>query len=157
LHEDDEGLEGSELLKSLGSAPYGYAAGVVKACVAGLLRDGKIESIEDADQPQVEATVHFQPVIQPVIQTVSASVSPLVAEQVVQTPTEPDLNPTETAVPVADPVSDTSPSAPPEAATPAGSEAPAPADAPFRLVEEDTVLTELPDKPTQPPVAARAE
>ena len=123
------------------------------------LRDGKIESIEDADQPQVEATVHFQPVIQPVIQTVSASVSPLVAEQVVQTPTEPDLNPTETAVPVADPVPDTSPSAPPDAAAPAGSEAPAPApaDAPFRLVEEDTVLTEVPDKPTQPPVAARAE
>jgi len=119
------------------------------------LRDGKIESIEDADQPQVEATVHFQPVIQ----TVSASVSPLVAEQVVQVPAEPDLNPTEAAGPVADPVPDTSPSAPTESATPAGSEAPAPApaDEPFRLVEEDTVLTEVPDKPTQPPVAARAE
>jgi ABC-type sulfate/molybdate transport systems ATPase subunit len=127
------------------------------------LRDGKIESIEDADQPQVEATVHFQPVIQTV--SASVSVSPLVAEQVVQPPTEPDLNPTEAAGPVADPVPDpapdTSPSAPPDAATPAGSEAPAPApvpaDAPFRLVEEDTVLTEVPDKPTQPPVAARAE
>ncbi|MFM1900861.1 MAG: hypothetical protein RLZZ216_1437 [Cyanobacteriota bacterium] len=52
--EDDEGLEGSELLKSLGSAPYGYAAGVVKACVAGLLRDGKI-AIQPETGPEITA------------------------------------------------------------------------------------------------------
>lgn len=113
------------------------------------LRDGKIESIEDADQPQVEATVHFQPVIQ----TVTASVSPLVAEQAVRPSTELAIQPTEAASPVAD----TSPATPPDAATPADAEAPAPADEPFRLVEEDTVLTEVPDKPAQPPVAASAE
>ena len=52
--EDDEGLEGGELLKSLGSAPYGYAAGVVKACVAGLLRDGKI-AIQPETGPEITA------------------------------------------------------------------------------------------------------
>ena len=40
--EDNSGLDGTELLKSLGSPPSGYAPGVVKACVAGLLRDSKI-------------------------------------------------------------------------------------------------------------------
>ena len=40
--EDDEGLDGADLLKKLGSSPFGYAPAVVKACVAGLLRDSKI-------------------------------------------------------------------------------------------------------------------
>jgi hypothetical protein len=53
--EDDEGLEGGELLKTMGSAPYGYAAGVVKACVAGLLRDGKI-AIQPDTGPLITAT-----------------------------------------------------------------------------------------------------
>ena len=52
--EDDPGLEGSELLKTLGSAPYGYAPGVVKACVAGLLRDGKI-AIQPETGPEITA------------------------------------------------------------------------------------------------------
>ena len=52
--EDDEGLEGGELLKTMGSAPYGYAAGVVKACVAGLLRDGKI-AIQPDTGPEITA------------------------------------------------------------------------------------------------------
>jgi hypothetical protein len=50
--EDDEGLEGLELLKILGSAPYGYAPGVVKACVAGLLRDGKV-AIQPETGPEI--------------------------------------------------------------------------------------------------------
>ena len=52
--EDDEGLEGSELIKTLGCAPYGYAPGVVKACVAGLLRDGKI-AIQPETGPEITA------------------------------------------------------------------------------------------------------
>jgi hypothetical protein len=52
--EDDPGLEGGELLKQLGSAPYGYAPGVVKACVAGLLRDGKI-AIQPETGPEITA------------------------------------------------------------------------------------------------------
>jgi hypothetical protein len=52
--EDDNSLEGGELLKALGSAPYGYAAGVVKACVAGLLRDGKI-AIQPETGPLITA------------------------------------------------------------------------------------------------------
>ncbi|MFM8276100.1 MAG: hypothetical protein ACKN89_03735, partial [Cyanobium sp.] len=52
--EDDESLEGTELLKILGSAPYGYAPGVVKACVAGLLRDGKI-AIQPETGPEITA------------------------------------------------------------------------------------------------------
>ena len=52
--EDDAGLEGAELLKTLGSAPYGYAPGVVKACVAGLLRDGKI-AIQPETGPEITA------------------------------------------------------------------------------------------------------
>ncbi len=53
--EDDEGLEGAELLKQLGSPPYGYAPGVVKACVAGLLRDGKI-AIQPETGPEITAS-----------------------------------------------------------------------------------------------------
>jgi hypothetical protein len=52
--EDDPGLEGGELLKQLGAAPYGYASGVVKACVAGLLRDGKI-AIQPETGPEITA------------------------------------------------------------------------------------------------------
>jgi hypothetical protein len=52
--EDDNSLEGGELLKTLGSAPYGYAPGVVKACVAGLLRDGKI-AIQPETGPEITA------------------------------------------------------------------------------------------------------
>jgi hypothetical protein len=53
--EDDQGLEGGELLKQLGSAPYGHPLGVVKACVAGLLRDGKI-AIQPETGPEITAT-----------------------------------------------------------------------------------------------------
>ena len=53
--EDNSGLEGAELLKTLGSAPYGYPAGVVKACVAGLLRDGKV-AIQPETGPEITAT-----------------------------------------------------------------------------------------------------
>ncbi|MEI8251049.1 MAG: BREX system P-loop protein BrxC [Synechococcus sp. ELA057] len=52
--EDNEDQEGAELLKTLGSAPYGYAPGVVKACVAGLLRDGKI-AIQPETGPEITA------------------------------------------------------------------------------------------------------
>jgi hypothetical protein len=53
--EDNSGLDGTELLKSLGSPPSGYAPGVVKACVAGLLRDGKI-AIQPETGPEITAT-----------------------------------------------------------------------------------------------------
>lgn len=53
--EDNSGLEGTELLKSLGSPPSGYAPGVVKACAAGLLRDGKI-AIQPETGPEITAT-----------------------------------------------------------------------------------------------------
>ncbi len=53
--EDNSGLDGTELLKSLGSPPSGYAPGVVKACVAGLLRDGKI-TIQPETGPEITAT-----------------------------------------------------------------------------------------------------
>jgi|JI10StandDraft_1071094.scaffolds.fasta_scaffold65105_2 putative ABC transport system ATP-binding protein len=99
------------------------------------LRDGKIESIEDADQPPAEVPVQATssaPVIEPA--SASVTVSPLVIEPMAQPATEPDRSQKEAVV------------------TPA-----APADEPFRLVEEDTVLTEVPDKPAQPPVAASAE
>ncbi|MCX5969635.1 MAG: BREX system P-loop protein BrxC [Cyanobacteria bacterium] len=49
--EDNPGQEGAELLKTLGSAPYGYAPGVVKACVAGLLRGGKIAITPETGPP----------------------------------------------------------------------------------------------------------
>jgi putative ABC transport system ATP-binding protein len=103
------------------------------------LRDGKIESIEDADQPPAEVPVQATPA--PVIEPASASVtvSPLVMEPMAQPATEPDRSQKEAVAATA-------------AAEPA-----APADEPFRLVEEDTVLTEVPDKPAQPPVAASAE
>jgi hypothetical protein len=52
--EDNSDQEGAELLKTLGSAPYGYAPGVVKACVAGLLRDGKI-AIQPETGPEITA------------------------------------------------------------------------------------------------------
>ena len=53
--DDNSGLDGTELLKSLGSPPSGYAPGVVKACVAGLLRDGKI-AIQTETGPEITAT-----------------------------------------------------------------------------------------------------
>ena len=37
-----EGLTGTSLLADFGGPPYGYTAGVVKACVLGLLRAGKL-------------------------------------------------------------------------------------------------------------------
>jgi hypothetical protein len=39
---DENGVAGSVLLTHFGSAPYGYAADVVKACLVGLLRGSKI-------------------------------------------------------------------------------------------------------------------
>ena len=38
----DQGLSGAALLARFGAPPYGYTANVVKACVAGLLRGGKV-------------------------------------------------------------------------------------------------------------------
>ncbi len=107
------------------------------------LRDGKIESIEDADQPQVEATVHFQPVIQ----TPSATITPLVVEPLVQSVTVADGNPKEQVSTATEPQSPAGEAKEPAALT----------DEPFRLVEEDSLLTEIPDKPAQPSVAASAE
>ncbi len=40
--ESEGGLGGTTLLAHFGSPPYGYTANVVKACVAGLLRAGKV-------------------------------------------------------------------------------------------------------------------
>ena len=40
--EETEGLGGTSLLAHFGGPPYGYTASVVKACVVGLLRAGKI-------------------------------------------------------------------------------------------------------------------
>ncbi len=40
--EDEGGVGGTTLLASFGGPPYGYTANVVKACVAGLLRAGKV-------------------------------------------------------------------------------------------------------------------
>lgn len=40
--ERHEGISGAGLLKQFGAPPYGYPAGVVKACVAGLLHASKI-------------------------------------------------------------------------------------------------------------------
>jgi hypothetical protein len=40
--EADGGLSGATLLAHFGGPPYGYTANVVKACVAGLLRAGKV-------------------------------------------------------------------------------------------------------------------
>ena len=39
---DENGVPGNTLLTHFGSAPYGYAADVVKACLVGLLRGSKI-------------------------------------------------------------------------------------------------------------------
>ena len=40
--ENEQGLSGTNLLAWFGGTPYGYTASVVKACVAGLLRAGKL-------------------------------------------------------------------------------------------------------------------
>jgi hypothetical protein len=40
--EAEQGLGGNTLLAHFGGPPYGYTVGVVKACVAGLLRAGKL-------------------------------------------------------------------------------------------------------------------
>jgi hypothetical protein len=40
--EDQKGLSGSHLLSHFGKPPFGYPADMVRACVAGLLRAGKI-------------------------------------------------------------------------------------------------------------------
>src|SRR5690606_37968469 len=39
---NDDGVGGSLLLAHFGAPPYGYTDTVIKACVAGLLRSGKI-------------------------------------------------------------------------------------------------------------------
>ncbi len=41
--ERESGTTGTAVLTAFGSAPYGYAPAVVKACVAGLLRAGKLK------------------------------------------------------------------------------------------------------------------
>ncbi len=45
--EGEEALSGRALLTHFGKPPYGYAAGLVKACVAGLLRAGKLRAEPD--------------------------------------------------------------------------------------------------------------
>src|SRR5690606_35705291 len=40
--EAEGGVSGTSLLAYFGGPPYGYTANVVKACVAGLLRAGKV-------------------------------------------------------------------------------------------------------------------
>jgi hypothetical protein len=46
--EAEGGMSGTHLLSSFARPPYGYAANVVKACVAGLLRAGKVRVQPDA-------------------------------------------------------------------------------------------------------------
>ena len=41
--QDQNGISGSVLLAYFGGPPYGYPADVVKACLVGLLRAGKIQ------------------------------------------------------------------------------------------------------------------
>lgn len=45
---DEGGIEGGELLRHFGGPPYGYPTDVVKACLAGLLRAGRISIRPDA-------------------------------------------------------------------------------------------------------------
>ncbi len=45
---DNGGVSGTILLNQFGKPPYGYAADVIKACLAGLLRAGKIRIRPDA-------------------------------------------------------------------------------------------------------------
>jgi putative ABC transport system ATP-binding protein len=108
------------------------------------LRDGKIESIEDADQPPAETPAPAEPAPAIELPASSVTVSPLVIEPMAQPATEPDRSHKDVVVT-------------PEAAEPATPEPATPADEPFRLVEEDTVVTDVPEKPAQPPVAASAE
>lgn len=49
------GLSGTSLLAYFGGAPYGYTANVVKACVAGLLRAGKVR-LQPEDSGEITAT-----------------------------------------------------------------------------------------------------
>jgi hypothetical protein len=46
----DQGLSGAALLARFGAPPYGYTANVVKACVAGLLRGGKLRIQPEAGE-----------------------------------------------------------------------------------------------------------
>ncbi|MCY2995956.1 MAG: BREX system P-loop protein BrxC [Planctomycetota bacterium] len=49
--EAEDGVGGSTLLAHFGGPPYGYAASTVKACVAGLLRAGKLRvKLEDGTE-----------------------------------------------------------------------------------------------------------
>ena len=52
--EAEEGLTGGTLLGHFGGPPYGYSVGVVKACVAGLLRAGKVR-IQPEDGTEITA------------------------------------------------------------------------------------------------------
>ena len=48
--EADEGIGGTSLLAHFGAPPYGYTSNVIKACVVGLLRAGKIRiQLESGD------------------------------------------------------------------------------------------------------------
>jgi hypothetical protein len=49
--ERQQGIAGATLLKQFGAPPYGYPAGVVKACVAGLLHAGKIRLVPSGGEP----------------------------------------------------------------------------------------------------------
>jgi hypothetical protein len=40
--EKEQGVSGTQLLAHFGGPPYGYTANVIKACIAGLLRAGKV-------------------------------------------------------------------------------------------------------------------
>jgi hypothetical protein len=45
--EKESGVSGGQLLTHFGKPPYGYTQGVVKACVAGLLRAGRVKLLPD--------------------------------------------------------------------------------------------------------------
>lgn len=52
--EKDRGLGGTTLLADFGGPPFGYTANVVKACLAGLLRAGKVR-IQPEGSPEITA------------------------------------------------------------------------------------------------------
>ncbi len=52
--DSEDGLTGALLLSHFGAAPYGYTENVVKACVAGLLRAGRIR-IQPEGLPEITA------------------------------------------------------------------------------------------------------
>ncbi|MEE9383578.1 MAG: BREX system P-loop protein BrxC [Nannocystaceae bacterium] len=52
LIEGQQGVSGATLLKHFSEPPYGHTSSVVKACIAGLLRAGKIR-VQPSGQPEI--------------------------------------------------------------------------------------------------------